>query len=743
MSNNSIDRPLSPFVDTLLFNRAALGYFLKGQFRLPKGHRPSGGISVPEDFSAICVASMDDPDSDALMIQYLRRLGITHVRLDYDYSAPDSHPARFLEQLLTNSFNVLLRLVQPPQEAKQMGRPEAQERWRQFVVTALDRFGGRLEAVEIGNTVNRRSWSGYKNLEHFMAAWTIAHAELRRRNIPVAGPNVSDFEPPYNAGFLSVMARHGTLPDIHTDNLFVERAIEPENYDRKIIGLRLAWLHKLNLVKKARLLGRISQMYGIGKTWSTTAFWTLKRIGRRLVESEQKQADYLVRYMVLAAASGGLERAYWGPLVSQREGLVDDGTGSAAPHELVTFYGTNYGCLKDYRVRPALDAFACFTRLIPGSRYIGKLTATRFLQVHEFETAQHRIHVLWTTNTRAADVRDLYSEETLGSAEWISRDGKPIAEMLSLVSESPIYLRWPLEQKIAVDKGAAVFRDALIDGNRRGGQYYHFNDGRWQGLVFAADRAEADCLIESLHPDKIASPSKPDLLRKSRNIIWTVDDPRHPGQLLVAKKPHKLKLNKKINDHFKPSKAVRSWNGACQLLRYGIHSPLPVAYFERADGVDTLNNWYICEYAGDVPSVRDFFEAYAKGEASYLGVDKKDFYNQLCTFLLRLHEVGTYFRDLTGGNILVHLQDSGEIKFSLIDTARARFYITNTPMAQRLSDLKRTCYKLDWDNRTEFMSLYLGALKKRFTWWYRLPFHSFDLKMKAKRLMKGKGLKRV
>ena len=30
---------------------------------------------------------------------------------------------------------------------------------------------------------------------------------------------------------------------------------------------------------------------------------------------------------MLCAASGAFERIYWGPLVSRREGLVDDGTG--------------------------------------------------------------------------------------------------------------------------------------------------------------------------------------------------------------------------------------------------------------------------------------------------------------------------------------------------------------------------------------------------------------------------------
>ncbi|MEX0903700.1 MAG: hypothetical protein WDZ76_13370 [Pseudohongiellaceae bacterium] len=729
-------QPLSSPFDKQIFNRAALGYLLKGRFHLYQGHRPRGGIIVPRDYSAICVASMEDPESDARMIQYLHQLGVKHVRLDFGYTAPGDHTVRFLEQLLAEQFQVLLRIVQPREESRLMKTQEAQARWREFLATTLDRFGDQLEAVEIGNTINRRSWSGYLTIEHFMAAWSIAHEQLRQRQILLAGPNISDFEPPYNAGVLSVMARRGTLPYIHTNNLFAERAVEPENYDHKIIGRKLVRLHKLNLVKKACLLGRISRTHNIEKTWSTTAFWTLKRIARRLVNSEEKQADYLVRYMVLTAASGGLDRAYWGPMVSHREGLIDDGTGHPAKNELVTYYGRTFGKLKDYRIRPAFHAYACFNRLIPGSRYIGKLTAKRLQQVHEFETQDHRIHVLWTTNTRIMNLRSLYSEESLNQAECISRDGQYLETTPSVATETPLYLRWPIECTVPVNRHARVIKDALIDGSRRDGQYFHFTDGRWQGLIFATDREQADRIIANLHPDRIPAPAAADVLRKSRNIIWTIPDPRRPGRLLAVKKPNRLRFNKKINDYFKPSKAVRSWNGAFQLLRHGLDSPLPVAYFERADCKDTLNNWYICEYAGKVPSVRDFFQAFAGGADSYLGISKAMFMNELCTFLLQLHNRGTYFRDLTGGNILVRIEPGKPVDFSLIDTARAKFYLIATPIHQRLADLSRTCYKLDWANRIAFMELYMAALNRRFWLLYRLPFHGFDLKMKAKRLLK-------
>lgn len=726
--------------DVFLLAKATAAYLAKGEFVLADGHMPSAPLRVPTDFSGICVASMADSASDERMIEYLEQLGLRQVRLDYTYGDDEGHTARFLGMLQAHSFRVLLRLLPPPGEASKMDQADVAERWREFVEKPLERFGDGLEAVEIGNAVNRRNWSGFRSFSQFMSAWRIAHEILKRRNITIAGPNVTDFEPAFNKILLSMMAAEGSLPDIHTNNLFVERAIQPENYDHKILGPLWRGLHKLNLVKKARLLKRISDQFGIEKTWSTTAFWTLQRIGRRTLESEEVQADYLVRYMVLAAASGGLERAYWGPLVSQREGLIDDGTGQPAPHELVAFYGTNYGHLHDYRTRPAFHAFAGFNRLIPGALYKGRKSTGRWLEIHEFETARQRIHVAWAADTHAAELSALYADDDVMHAKCLSRDGRALPECPDLITDSPVYLCWPLERTISVKDGIDVLPSLAIDGNRRGGNYYLYRDHKWRGVVFASDKGKADRLVEQLHPERIASSTVDNALRKSRNVIWRLPHPSDPERELAVKKPHKLKLHKRFLDRLKPSKAVRSWNGATLLARAGLHSPGPVAYFERAEGSDPFNNWYICTYAAGLPSVRNCFEAFARGDASYQGISKQMLFPALCDFLLKLHRSGVYFRDLAGGNILIDRGDDGGLQFSLIDTARARFYASETPLIWRLSDLKRTCYKLNWPQRIEFMEMYLSGIKggRRFSLLYRLPFHYFDFKMDMKRFMKGK-----
>ena len=127
---------------------------------------------------------------------------------------------------------------------------------------------------------------------------------MRRSPVRYAGPNVTDFEPLYNAGLLSWFRQRGSLPDIHTNNLFVERIIEPEAFDPRVGGRLMAKLFRFNLIKKAQVLQKIGADNKVPELWCSHVSWTAPRIRRFIEDADQKQADYLSRYFVLAAASG-------------------------------------------------------------------------------------------------------------------------------------------------------------------------------------------------------------------------------------------------------------------------------------------------------------------------------------------------------------------------------------------------------------------------------------------------------
>lgn len=717
-------------------------YALAGGFTRPGAHLPPSGHAVPADFVGVGIAASEDPAVDTWLIACLQQHGIRNVRLDFTYGDGEGPAGRLLETLLANGFRVVLHLLQPLVAARQMPSQPAAGAWREFVVATLERYGARLAMVEVCSTVNRKRWAGY-TLKGFLQLWEIAWQEVRARGLTLAGPSVTDFEPLWNVGCLALLKQRGQLPDIHTDNLFSERCTEPERYDHKILGHGLARLHKFNLLKKASLLQRIGADFGVPRLFSPAAFWTLPRIARVLPAGEQKQADYLSRYLILCAASGALEGAWWGPLVCHREGLVDDGVQPYPALERITHYASVTGQLADFRIRPALAALAAAARLLPGMRYEGRLNRGQGLEVHAFRSAERLVHAVWTINGRAAALVDLYAPDDLAAAGILDRDGKVPGEAPTLASEAPLWLCWAADRPVALAPDADLLAGVTIDRHVAGKTHYFLRDNGWQGIVLAADRPEAERLLAATHPDRLAPPPREALLRKARNAIWTIADPQHDGRRLVVKQPVKMHLHKQFLDRFKPSKAVRSWSGTSDLLRRGISAAPPVAYWEKIGDRSLKQNVYICEYVAAGFSARELLSAFAAGETAYAGIGEADAYRLLADFLLRLHGRGIHFRDLAGGNILIRQAADGTPSFSLIDTGRIHAYDRPLPLSLRISDLVRICNKLHWAGREQLLAHYLGAIGRRLDWRLRLQFHLYDWKVVLKRKIGRKAIKRL
>lgn len=725
------------------FVRAIAGSLLRGRFSFAGGHLPPAGQRVPESFAGVGVAAAADPAVDDWIIATLRTAGIRNLRIDFTYGDAQGPTGRLLEKLLTGDFRVVLHLLQPAEAARQMPGTAAEDAWRDFIRASLDAYGQRVVMVELCSTVNRKRWAGY-TLDGFFAAWAIGWQEVRARGLTLAGPSITDFEPPWTVGLLAALKKRGQLPDIHTDNLFAERSTEPERYDHKVFGPRLAGLARVNLIKKARLLQRLGADYGLPRLFSPAAFWTLPRIERMLADSEEKQADYLSRYLLLCAASGALEGAWWGPLICHREGLVDDGVAQYPALERITHYAAVSGRLADFRVRPALAALKAFNALIPGSIYEGRLNAGQGLEVHAFRTATQRIHAVWTINGRAAALVDLYDEPVLASAQVLQRDGEVAAEPPTLVSESPLYLCWPLTEPVVLRPGAALIDGLAIhrhvgDGRR----HYFFREDGMQGVVLAADGAAARLLWQALQPGRLAGPQRESTLRHARNAIWTVADPRDASRQLVVKQPVMLPWHKRLLDRFKPSKGLRSWSGSSELLRRHLGVAMPVAWLEQIGDASLKQNFYVCEHAGADFAVREMLAAYAAGAREFRGIAEDEAYRQLTRFLLDLHGRGIFFRDLAGGNILVRQREGQPLDFVLIDTGRLHAFNRPLTLDRRVADLVRICNKLHWQGRERFLDLYFSGLGKRLGWFDRLSFVIYDVKVALKRRIGRKAIRNL
>lgn len=724
------------------FFRAIAGYLLKGRFAFPGGHLPPSGHVVPEDFAGVGVAASVDPAVDDWIIEKLLAAGIRNVRLDFTYGDAEGPAERLLRRLIDADFRIVLHLLQPADAARQMPAPEAGELWRKFVVDTLNCFGKSVAMIEVCSTINRKRWAGY-SIEGFLSAWEIAWREVRARGLQLAGPSITDFEPPWNVGVLSLLRKRGLLPDIHTDNLFAERATEPERYDHKVLGHRLAGFLKMNLVKKARLLQRIGADFGVPRMFSPAAFWTLPRIERRLPAGEQKQADYLTRYMVLAAASGALEGAWWGPLICHREGLVDDGDMPYPTLERITHYASVSDSLAKLMPRPSFFALKAFNVHVPGSRYEACLVGGRGLEVHAFSSGDGNIfHVAWTTNGHAAALIDVYEHELLSCAVFHSRDGLRLVDEPTLITESPIYIDWQVRRdtSIKVKEKAGLLPDVAVDVHA-GNYLLYFRDAQWQGIVSGKNAEEARFLLSKIYPSSLQVEPE-SVLRHARNAIWMMPDPRCEMKRLVVKKPVKMHFHKRLLDRFKPSKGLRSWSGTCELLRRGIGAAAPVAWFEKISDTTLKENFYLSELVAADFSVREMADKFAKGGTDFFGMDELSAWKKLSDFLLLMHGRGIHFRDLSGGNLLISHDNEREVQFTLIDTGRLHAYEQPLAISKRISDLVRICNKMSAAGRDQFMSCYLAKLGRKFGLKARLQFSIYDLKVILKRRFGRKFIKR-
>ncbi|HNZ56838.1 MAG TPA: hypothetical protein PKL58_05710, partial [Methylophilaceae bacterium] len=120
-----------------------------------------------------------------------------------------------------------------------------------------------------------------------------------------------------------------------------------------------------------------------------------------------------------------------------------------------------------------------------------------------------------------------------------------------------------------------------------------------------------------------------------------------------------------------------------------------------------------------------------------------ELYVAFADFCHLLHSRGIYFRDFSGGNILVKIADNQKLQFSLIDTARLHAYNHGTPFKYRIADLTRAINKLHWPGRTQFLRIYLAMSGRKLTWRIRLAFYLYDFKVDFKRKFGRKAVRKL
>jgi hypothetical protein len=149
----------------------------------------------------------------------------------------------------------------------------------------------------------------------------------------------------------------------------------------------------------------------------------------------------------------------------------------------------------------------------------------------------------------------------------------------------------------------------------------------------------------------------------NRNIVYLIV--LDHGERWVVKKYKRPTLaNCVIYTWFRTNKAKRSFMYAYRLLSEGIETAYPIAYIEIPRHGFFHTGYYICEY-----------QPYERLDKS----DIKDEYLEKCfiDYAENLYNQGIVNYDLNPSNILVHRDEDGHYKFSLIDINRIHFKQTN------------------------------------------------------------------
>jgi hypothetical protein len=288
-------------------------------------------------------------------------------------------------------------------------------RWRAAVEELAERFSPMGRYFQIGQAINRSKW-GIWTYNEYVNLYLEASEILRRREgVEVLGPSVIDFE------FQAILAlvnsnTPGLYFDIVSNLLYVDRRGAPENRQ-----MGLDTVDKVTLLRAIAEIGRNCSE----RCWITEVNWPLwegphSPAGKTVSVGEEEQADYLVRYYLLALGTGLVERVFWWRLIARGYGLVSPASDDSL------------------RRRPSWFALHTLIEQVEGATFMGPLPAPEGAFLYHFSRGGDDLVVGWsvTKNHKASLPRS--------ASEATSRDGEMIriTDGIEIVlGPSPVYYR--------------------------------------------------------------------------------------------------------------------------------------------------------------------------------------------------------------------------------------------------------------------------------------------------------------
>jgi tRNA A-37 threonylcarbamoyl transferase component Bud32 len=347
------------------------------------------GHPKPFQFRGIGLAVRPWPENPDAQLASIDELGVGPVLLRlHPWEEDHQHEERLAQALFSSGHELAFVLPQNRNLVRDRSR------WRAAVSELAERFTPYGRHFQVGQAINRSKWGIWSHKEYVELYLEASEILRRHEGVEVMGPAVIDFE------FQSVLAlvnrRVSDLRfDIVSSLLYVDRRGAPENRQ-----MGLDTIDKVTLLRAIADVGRCSS----SRVWITEVNWPLREgphspAGKTVAVGEDQQADYLVRYYLLALGTGLVERVYWWRLIARGYGLVVASSDDSL------------------RRRPAWHALRTLTSQLDGAVFQGPLAAPEGVFLYLFNRDGREIVVGWSVSpgARAALPRPC--------GEAVSRDG--------------------------------------------------------------------------------------------------------------------------------------------------------------------------------------------------------------------------------------------------------------------------------------------------------------------------------
>lgn len=264
----------------------------------------------PVTFRGFGVALRPWPEDPGALLRLVDDLGAKHVLLRlHPWEEDHGDEEELARELHARGLELTFALPQNRELVKDPAR------WRRAMEGIGPRFSPYGNRFQVGQAINRSKW-GIWNLNEYVRL--VQEASEVLQGAEILGPSVIDFEHHVTAAVLN-LKRPGLRFDAVSALLYVDRRGAPENpqagFDTE---------GKVLLLKAIADTARNST----GRVWITEVNWPLREgphspAGQAVSVGEQEQADYLVRYFLLALGTGAVERVFWWQMIAKGYGLVD------------------------------------------------------------------------------------------------------------------------------------------------------------------------------------------------------------------------------------------------------------------------------------------------------------------------------------------------------------------------------------------------------------------------------------